>query len=113
MATDVVGSREPEFASEQNQKSTRGYGQNGYSGPSSVTPGKARAISKTYASLATDTMNVRVNPGDWQTRKISAAPIKSSPTMRNPNAAPAKIPNVLNRGGRPSTVAAKAGNAKR
>jgi hypothetical protein len=113
MPTEIVGSREKEFASEQSQVSTRGYGQNGYQGPSSVTPGKGRAISKTYAGLATDTMNVSVKPGDFQTRTVSSKQYATTPGMKKPDAS-AKVPTSLNRGSvKPSTVPAKRGNAKR
>lgn len=111
---DVVGSKMPTFASEQTQKSNRGFGQNGYSGSSSVPPKQGRAISKTYAGLATDTMNVTVSPGDWQTRTISAKPTKASPTMRNPNASPAKVPTtLLSRSVPPSVQPAKKGSYNR
>ena len=50
---------------------------------------------------------------DWQQRKISAAPIKTTAGMHSPNKGE-KVPNVLNRGTvAPSVVPAKRGNAKR
>jgi hypothetical protein len=114
MATEIIASKEPEFASEVGQ-STRGYGQNGYAGASSLTPSQARKVSKTYASLASDSMNITANASNVQMRKISASAIKASPTMKNPNSSPAKIPNKLSFGAPvpPSVKPAKPGNAKR
>lgn len=39
MSTDVVGSKQPAFASDQ-KSCNAGFGQNGFTGPSSDTPGK-------------------------------------------------------------------------
>jgi hypothetical protein len=117
MPTEIIGSRMPDFASEQSQVSTRGYGQNGSPTPSSLTPGQARKVSKTYASLATDTPNINSETAsNVQMRTISAKALKPSPTMKNPNASPTKIPTSLSYGGsvvRPSSVPARRGNAKR
>jgi hypothetical protein len=120
MPTDIVGSKIKTFPSEQTQVSTRGYGENGYAGPSSLTPAQARAVSRTYASLATDTPDLKL-PGvkDWQTRTVSAKPFKPANTMHNPNASPAKIPATTQRGSihaqmvKQSVKPAKRGNAKR
>jgi hypothetical protein len=92
MSTLVVGSKEAEFASEQTQSSLRGFGQNGYGGASSEPIGKARKISKTYSRLASE-VNVSATAGEgFQTRTVSAAPIKTTPGMKNPNASPARVP---------------------
>lgn len=40
MATDIVGSKMPSLASEALKPSKAGYGQNGYAGASSDTPGE-------------------------------------------------------------------------
>ena len=93
----VVGGKEKTFASEQTQNSTRGYGQNGFAGPSSVTPGKARAISKTYASIATPDVDISATAGQgFQTRTVSTAPMKTTPGMKSPSA-PAKVPGKIAR----------------
>jgi hypothetical protein len=92
MATDIVGSREKTFASEQTQNSTRGFGQNGFAGPSSTTPGKARAISKTYAGLATDVVDVSATAGEgFQTRTVSAKPYPTHPGTKGPSTG-ARVP---------------------
>jgi hypothetical protein len=85
MAIDVVGSK---FAPEAK------YGQNGDDSPSSLLPGKKDIKRSTFAkSIIAGDGSVSPNPGDWETRPISAAPIKPSPTMRDPNANPAKVPS--------------------
>ena len=79
---DVVGS---------NYKAEAQYGQNGSDMPSSILPGetiKRSSIAKKLGAGAP----VSTDPGNWETRNISAKPIAPSPTMRNPNASPAKIP---------------------
>lgn len=43
MSTDTVGSKSPQFASEQLKPSRAGYGQNGFGGASSDTPGQRTA----------------------------------------------------------------------
>jgi hypothetical protein len=108
MGQDIVGSKQPTFASDQVQSSTRGYGQNGSAVSPSQKPGALRAISKNFSDVAPPAASA--NPGDWQTRKISAAPLKPAFAQKSPNS-PVKIPMSLNRG----TVVqpAKAGNAKR
>jgi hypothetical protein len=98
MATDILGSKEKTFASEQTQSSTRGYGQNGYAGSSSEPISTAKKISKTYSRLATDVVNPSVVAGEgFQTRTVSAQPYPTTPSMRNPNAAPAKVPAATSR----------------
>jgi hypothetical protein len=93
MATEIFGSKEKTFASEQTQSSTRGYGQNG-SAVSPVQPiGAAKKISKTYASLATPDVNISATANEgFQTRTVSSKPYPTTPSMRNPNASPAKVP---------------------
>lgn len=93
MGTDIVGGKMPEFASEQTQTSTRGYGQNGSAVSPSQKIGGAKKISKTYAGLATDVVSPSATAGEgFQTRTISAALIKPTPGMRNVNASPVKVP---------------------
>ena len=77
----IVGSRMDTFASEQLQPSTKGYGQPGYGGPSSLTPGQARKVSKSYAALATPIVLPSDAPGKWQTRQVSAKPMKPKAGM--------------------------------
>jgi hypothetical protein len=49
--TDILGSKEPEFASEVKQ-SNRGYGENNSAASSSLLPGQKLPISKTRSQLA-------------------------------------------------------------
>lgn len=65
MAEKIVGSNEPQFASQEFKPSNRGYGQNQFGGPSSDTPGK-----RTASGFLPDP-GTRVND---QTRTVSAAP---------------------------------------
>ena len=103
----------PDFASDV-KISNVGYGQNGYNGPSSLTPAQARKVSKTYASLASDSTNATAAPWADQTRTISAKPIKTTPTMRSRNGEGGKIPTSLNRGSvKPSVKPARKGNMAR
>jgi len=112
MPTDIVGSREPEFASDV-KISNVGYGQNGYNGPSSLTPAQARKVSKTYASIATATPDIKADASNVQARKISAKPIKAHPGTKGPSTG-AKVPTtLLSRSVPPSVQPAKRGNAKR
>jgi hypothetical protein len=65
-----IGSREP---------ARNNYGQNGDPSPSSVLPGKkAPPISGDVAPP-----DASAAPGDWQTRKVSAEPIKPAHGMRS------------------------------
>lgn len=77
--TNVVGSK---------MKSENGYGQNGYQGPSSDTPGQ----HTTSGFLP----KCEVVTGDWQTRKVSAEQYPTHPGMKSPGE-PAKIPTATNR----------------
>jgi hypothetical protein len=109
MATDIVGSR---------MRSDAFYGQNGSAQPSSIRPGDP-AIKRSQVAesiLAANNARGMTKPDapDWQTRKISAAPIKASPTMRSRSGEGGKIPTSLNRGVvAPSVKPAKAGAMKR
>jgi hypothetical protein len=82
MSTDIVGSKmAPEaFA-----------GQNGDPQASSLLPGEQPRRSSVAKKIMKGT-EVSAAPGDWQTRPVSAAPIAASPTMKNPNASPARVP---------------------
>jgi hypothetical protein len=67
-------------------KSDNGYGQNGFAGPSSDTPGK----HTTSGFLPQATVPVGVNP---QTRPVSAEQkVPTTPTMRSRNDEGGKIP---------------------
>ncbi len=94
MAQDVVGSKLPTFASDQTTKSTRGFGQNGYGGASSETPGKARLISKGLSDVSPP---LCVIPANNQVRTVSAKPIKSASNMHSPDKAGDKVPSAVNR----------------
>jgi hypothetical protein len=112
MPPEIFGSKMPDFASDV-KTSNIGYGQGGYSGPSSLISAQARRVSKTYASLATDTMNATANPGDWQTRKINASPLKPAFAQKSPDAS-AKVPTtLLSRSVPASAQPAVKGNYKR
>ncbi len=102
MAQDIVGSKMKTFASDQVPSSTRGYGQNGSAVSPSQTPGKAKAISKNLSDISPPAANA--NPGDWQTRKVDASPYPAAHGMKNPNAAPAKVPAVPSHRGRDGVV---------
>jgi hypothetical protein len=113
MSQLIVGSKMPDFASDV-KISNLGYGQGGSACPSSLTPGQARKVTATYAKLAVDSTNVKVDPGDWQMRTISAAPLKPAFAQTSPNKSPARIPDALNRGSVPVSVRpATRGNMKR
>lgn len=89
-------------------------GQNGGLNPSFIRPGEKLPRSTVAKSIMAADGSVTAAPWEGQTRTISAKPIKSSPTMKNPNANPAKVPTtLLSRSVPPSTVPAKRGNAKR
>lgn len=73
MVDEIVGSKE---------KALNRYGQNGYAGPSSDTPGKHTTSGfLPQASVPND---------PWQTRKVDASPIAPAHGMKSP-AAPDKI----------------------
>jgi hypothetical protein len=86
-------------------------GQNGGLNPSVIKIGEElprSTVAKSIMAANNAKGMTRPDQPDWQTRKISAAPIKASPTMKNPNASPAKIPDALNRGSvKPSVKPAK------
>jgi len=79
MAIDVVGSK---------MKPENGYGQNGFTGPSSDTPGK-----HTTSGFLPDT--AKADAGDWQTRPVSPEQkVGTTPTMRSRNDEGGKIPST-------------------
>src|ERR1035437_4885093 len=88
MATDIVGSKESEFAS-QTKPDNSGYGQNGFHGPSSDTPG----IRTTSGFLPQTVIPARASDGtpDWQTRKLADGNVPIHPGMTDRNADPTKI----------------------
>jgi len=71
MSNECVASKEPP---------KNGYGQNGYQGPSSVTPGKPVPHMNTDFGLKTDPSAA---PGDWQTRNVDASPITPHNGMKS------------------------------
>ena len=89
MAQDVVGSNMPSLASEALKPSKAGYGQNGYHGASSDTPGE-----NTTAGFL---------PG------VSAADLEAAKDRLNPNRTPAQQLNdaVRNRSGKGNPAASK------
>ncbi|WMT75071.1 hypothetical protein [Bradyrhizobium sp. Ash2021] len=84
MADEFVGSHE---------KSRAGYGTNGDPTPSSVPLGKQpKLVEPKVAPPAAS-----ADPGEWQTRNVSAKPIATAHGMRNPNDHPAQIARAISR----------------
>lgn len=81
MTEQVVGSMMP---------AEDGYGQNGYSGPSSDLPGERTKIDNKYLGMATEVSSA---PGNWQTRTVSQESYPIAFGNHKP-AAPEKIPAV-------------------
>jgi hypothetical protein len=71
------------------------YGMSGDPNPSSLLPNQKVKRGSVGKSIMRGT-DVTV-PAGTQTRTVSAKPIKSSPTMKNPNASPVKIPSKVSR----------------
>ena len=69
MTTEITGSH---------LKAKNGYGQNGATDASSLLPGQ----TKPYIPDASPP-SASAAPGDWQTRKVSAEPIKPSTGMEH------------------------------
>lgn len=74
MADDTSGDTEEFIGS--HMKADNGYGQNGYQGASSDLPGEHTTSGFLPQSV--------VPKDDWQTRKVSAEPIKTHPGMKSP-----------------------------
>ena len=102
MATDIVGSRQPTFPSEEKNDNS-GYGQNGFGGPSSDLPGKRTTsgflpedaglkgiIGDTKADMND---SYRAGRGDWQTRTVSDKMLAPSGGMKSPNKVTDKVPD--------------------
>lgn len=73
MSTDSVGSKSPSFASEQLKPSRAGYGQNGFGGPSSDTPGNR---------TASGFLPGPGEPVNDQLRKVKAEPLPTTFGMK-------------------------------
>lgn len=73
MATDIVGSRSPTFASDALRPSTHGYGQNGYGGASSDEPGQ-----RTTSGFLPQTSLEAGKAANKQTRKVDATPFPAA-----------------------------------
>jgi hypothetical protein len=103
MAIQVVGSKQPQFASEQLKPNQHGFGQNGWGGASSLLPGQIAErdfdISPIDPALekvkAAGSATVRpVNEVDLsQGMARSNVPVHCS--MRNPNSNNPKVPGSL------------------
>jgi len=94
------------------------YGMNGSAQPSSIRPGDPPIKRGTVAKSIMASNKAKFIPPDvpdWQQRKISAASIRASATMKSPNASPARVPNALSYGApvHPSVRPAKRGAMKR
>lgn len=98
MPTDIVGSKEPEFAS-QAKPDKRGYGENGFHGQSSDLPGE----HTTSGFLPQTVIPPRDAAGtpNWQTRNISAAGYPPHAGMKPGQSRPTsgeKVPTTTYRG---------------
>lgn len=60
------------------QKAKNGYGQNGFQGASSDLPGQHTVMDRDFGLDA----DPSADPGDWQTRKVSAEPYPTHPGMK-------------------------------
>lgn len=106
MAVDIVGSKQPQFAS-QAKPTSQGYGQNGFQGPSSDLPGQRTTSGflpddEGIKGIIGDTkadMNdsYRAGRGNWQTRTVSAQPMTPSNGMKSPNKAADTVPDATTR----------------
>jgi hypothetical protein len=129
MAQDIVGSKMPEFPTSGTPSagaSTKGYGENGYQGPSSLSPGEARRVSKQLADLskpdaaladiAASGVHCDQSALNWQQRPQSAKPGKPTANMkRQQTGTIGKLPSSLGYGPAvaPSVKPAKLGIFKR
>lgn len=106
--TIFVGSKE---------KAKDGYGQNGWQGASSVTPGQSQPHMNGVADHAMEAVIADgVRADNYQTRTIDAAPYPTHPGHHNPNADPVKIPSATYRGTvarHPEMPISKQGHARR
>ena len=78
--TEFVGSHE---------KANNGYGQNGYSGPSSDLPGQATRMDRDFGLPA----DPSADAGNWQTRNVSKEGYAPAHGMKAA-AEPAKVPQA-------------------
>ena len=99
------------------EKARNSYGQNGYTGPSSVTPGQKQPHMN--GGVTDDAMEAVLKNGvradNYQTRTIDAAPYPTHPNMRDRSTdALEKVPSMTLRGSiaRHPTQAAKQGHAR-
>jgi hypothetical protein len=78
-----------------------GLGVGGDPNASSLEPGqkpkRTPEGAKLIAAMGGDAATVP--SADWRTREVSAKPYPTAHGMKNPNASPAKIPSVTDRGG--------------
>jgi hypothetical protein len=91
MAELIVGSKMPEFPSNAKPDNS-GYGENGFSGPSSDMPGDKPTVSG-FLPQATIPSRTSDGTADWQTRKLADGNVPIHPGMKSP-AAPGKIPAI-------------------
>jgi hypothetical protein len=66
-------------------------GQNGGLNPSVIKTGEKLPRSTVAKSIIAADGSVSANPGDWQTRNVSAAPINANPGTKGPSTG-AKVP---------------------
>ena len=77
------------------------YGQNGSAQPSSIRKGETIKRSQVGKSIIAADGSVSATAGQgFQTRDVGKSKLKASPTMKNPNSSPVKIPSAVNRAAR-------------
>lgn len=98
MPQDILGSKMKTFpqAPGARERAT-GYGQNGFSGASSLLPGEKVDRSPIMQGIAQPDPDLK-SVQSWQTRTISAKPIKATPTMKRQQGALGTLPNTTSRG---------------
>ena len=103
MTEEIVGSK---------FKPNNGFGQNGFTGSSSTTPKEPVPHYASVASTVKPKDPVLTDPDvrNWETRTVSAAPIKPAFGMKSPDNS-ARVPSGTNR--RASSIIAPRGSAKR
>ena len=69
-----------------------GYGDTASTQSPSLLPGQKIKRTKIAQSIVAADGSVSADPGTWQTRKISAAATKASPSMHSPSKVTDKVP---------------------
>jgi hypothetical protein len=104
MAQDIVGSKIKTFPSAPGVRERQsGYGQNGFAGASSLLPGEKVDRSPIMQGIAEPDPDAKAADG-WQTRTVSAAPLKPAFAQKSPNKSPAKVPAANKRADKAGVV---------